>query len=53
MSSPMYPIFKVGKFQLFKTDCWHKYRGYILWTGKRHIRVIPTNRFRHPFKADD
>ena len=49
VSSPMRKIGKVGRFSLYYAERGRFVNpGYVLWTGRRHVRVWPL-----PIRAAD
>lgn len=46
ITTPMKPVAKVGKFQLFLArGRQFANEGLHLWTGRRHVQIWPLSRF--------
>lgn len=46
-SSPMKPLFKLGRFSFYWAERrWFTRPGVHVWTGKRHVRILPFRRIR-------
>lgn len=46
-STPMITLLRLGKIGIYWAGKNCLNRGLVIWTGRKHIRLIPLNRFRY------
>lgn len=46
-NTPIKFILRLGKYSFWYAGKQCLNRGLVVWTGKRHIRLVPLNRFKH------